>query len=178
MSHYLYYFFGCNATQNGSAFVGNFAARILKGTGLYTGSYTVPTSPFTDITNTVTLLNGAGGALFDQTGKTNLITVGNAQLSTSFKKFGTASAKFDHTGDYLKISRSSFIPIGLGDFTIECFAYFAATPVGDGQGTKSSVDGLRFVTRAVARSSEIYVTVIITVRTEITQGIIICRCTT
>ena len=133
-SPYLYYFFGCNATQNGSAFVGNFAARILKGTGLYTGSYTVPTSPFTDITNTVTLLNGAGGALFDQTGKTNLITVGNAQLSTSFKKFGTASAKFDHTGDYLKISRSSFIPIGLGDFTIECFAYFAATPVGDGQG--------------------------------------------
>jgi len=122
---YLYYFFGCNNAQTGSAFVGNFAARILKGTGLYTGSYTVPTSPFTDITNTVTLLNGAGGALFDQTGKTNAITVGNAQLDTSVKKFGTASLELDNTGDYLPLSQSSFVPLGSGDFTIECFVRFS-----------------------------------------------------
>jgi len=127
---YLYYFFGCNSTQNGSAFVGNFAARILKGTGLYTGSYTVPTSPFTDITNTVTLLNGAGGALFDQTGKNNLITVGNAQLDTSVKKFGTASAEFDGTGDYLKASTPQLSPNN-GPFTYECFVY----PKGSGYGT-------------------------------------------
>jgi hypothetical protein len=118
-----YYFFASNNTQNGSAFVGNMSVRILKGTGLYTGSYTVPTSPFTDITNTKVLLNGAGGSLFDQTGKTNLITVGNAQLDTSVKKFGTASAEFDGTGDRLVLSNKDLAPVGTQSFTIECFIY-------------------------------------------------------
>ena len=39
--------------------------------------------------------------MFDQTGKTNIDTVGNAQLDTSVKKFGTASAEFDGNGDRL-----------------------------------------------------------------------------
>tara|TARA_X000001036_G_C20638558_1_gene790198 strand:- start:482 stop:1738 length:1257 start_codon:yes stop_codon:yes gene_type:complete len=117
-----YYFFASNNYQNGSAFVGSMSARILKGTGLYTGSYTVPTSPFTDITNTKVLLNGHG-SLFDQTGKTNLITVGNAQLDTSVKKFGTASAEFDGTGDRLILSNKDLAPVGTQSFTIECFIY-------------------------------------------------------
>ncbi len=128
---YLYYFIGCNKAQTGSAFVGNMSLRILNGTGLYTGAYTVPTSPFTDVTNTKVLLNGAGGALFDQTGKTNLITVGNTQLNTSIKKFGTASAKFDETGDTATITDSLYL--GSGDFTIEGFVYFNSSPT-DGQG--------------------------------------------
>ena len=99
--------------------------RVVKGTAVYTSTFTCPTAPVGDITNTKLLANFTNAALFDQAGKTNLDTVGNAQLDTSVKKFGTASAEFDGTGDYLTIRPSSFIPLGGGNFTIECFAYFS-----------------------------------------------------
>jgi hypothetical protein len=47
---------------------------------------------------------------------------GNAQASTSQKKFGTGSAYFDGSGDYLTIPSSSDWDFGTGDFTIELWA--------------------------------------------------------
>ena len=50
------------------------------------------------------------------------ITVqGDAQLSTTEKKFGTASVLFDGTGDYLELATSSDFGFGTGDFAIEAF---------------------------------------------------------
>tara|TARA_Y100001973_G_scaffold94120_1_gene145752 strand:+ start:1043 stop:3118 length:2076 start_codon:yes stop_codon:yes gene_type:complete len=99
--------------------------RVLKGSNAYSNAstLTVPTAPLGSVTNTKLLTNFTNAAMFDQSGKTNIDTVGNAQLNTSIKKFGTASAKFDGTGDYLHIPRN-FTPIGTGDYTIELFAYF------------------------------------------------------
>ena len=108
--------------------------RVVKGTAIYSSSFTPPTAPTTDVTNTKLLANFTNAAMFDQTGKTNIDTVGNAQLDTSVKKFGTASAEFDHTGDYLTLPQSTFISFGTGDFTIECFVYHTSTPNGNGQG--------------------------------------------
>ena len=65
---------------------------------------TVPTAPLTKGSYTRLLLNGTNAAMIDQTGNTNIETIGNAQLNTSIKKFGTASAKFDETGDYLLVN--------------------------------------------------------------------------
>ena len=96
---------------------------------IYTSNFTPPTALVTPTSggssaaSTKILVNFTNAAIIDSSRKTNALTVGNAQLDTSVKKFGTASAEFDHTGDYLKISRGSFIAIGLGDFTIECFVY-------------------------------------------------------
>ena len=95
---------------------------------------TVPTAPLTKGSYTRLLLNGTNAKIIDQAGKSNIETVGNAQLSTSVKKFGTASAKFDHTGDYLTLPVESFVSLGGGDFTIECFVYHTSTPNGNGQG--------------------------------------------
>tara|TARA_B100000902_G_scaffold345036_1_gene350799 strand:- start:25 stop:1272 length:1248 start_codon:yes stop_codon:yes gene_type:complete len=92
---------------------------------------TVPTAPLTKGSYTRLLLNGTNAAMFDQTGKTNIETVGNAQLNTSIKKFGTASAKFDETGDILLVQNAPLL-YG-GDFTIEGFVYFNSSPT-DGQG--------------------------------------------
>jgi hypothetical protein len=51
---------------------------------------------------------------------TGLETVGNAQISTSVKKFGTGSMYFDGTGDYLLGNGGQ----GLGgNFTIEAWVY-------------------------------------------------------
>ena len=46
---------------------------------------------------------------------------GNAQVDTAQQKFGTGSALFDGTGDYLSIPDSNSWNLGTGDFTIEMF---------------------------------------------------------
>ena len=52
------------------------------------------------------------------------ITVqGDTQLSTTEKKFGTASVLFDGTGDYLELATSSDFGFGTGDYAIEAFVH-------------------------------------------------------
>jgi len=53
----------------------------------------------------------------------DLETVGNAQISTSVKKYGTGSLAFDGTGDRL-VSPPTYLFDLAGDFTIECWANF------------------------------------------------------
>jgi hypothetical protein len=45
--------------------------------------------------------------------------VGNAAVSTSVKKYGSASMYFDGTGDYLTVPASPNFIFGTGDFTVE-----------------------------------------------------------
>ena len=102
--------------------------RILKGTALYTSTFTPPTSPLTAITNTSLLLNFTNASIIDSTAKNDLETVGDAQVSTSVKKFGTGSLKFDGTGDYLKAPNNSNFQMGSGSFTIEMWLYTPSLP--------------------------------------------------
>jgi hypothetical protein len=71
--------------------------RVVKGTAVYTASFTPPTTPLTAITNTSLLLNYTNAAIFDNSGMGNLETVGNAQIDTSVVKYGTSSMYFDGT---------------------------------------------------------------------------------
>ena len=101
-------------------------SRIVIGSSVYNptaSTLIVPTSPLTAITNTSLLLNFTNASIIDSTAKNDLETVGDAQVSTSVKKFGTGSLKFDGTGDYLSIPSSSNLAFGTGDFTIEFWAY-------------------------------------------------------
>ena len=107
-------------------------ARILKGTALYTSAFTPPTAPLTAITNTSLLCNFTNAGIFDNTGKNNLETVGDAQIDTTTKKFGTGSMEFDGTGDYLLGPGNPDIVFGTGNFTIEYWIYFNVTNVQQG----------------------------------------------
>lgn len=62
----------------------------------------------------------------DRQGKT-VSAVGNAQLSTTQKKFGTASLYLDGTGDYANIATNPDFNFGTGDFSIETWVYPTAT---------------------------------------------------
>lgn len=115
--------------------------RIVKGTAVYTGSFTPPTAPLTAITNTSLLLSMTNGAIFDNAMMNDLETVGNAQISTSVVKFGTGSLAFDGSGDYLTVPISPNMSLGTGDFTIECWVRFVANPVGNGQGVCQLTNG-------------------------------------
>jgi hypothetical protein len=94
-------------------------SRVLVGTALYTTAFTPPTAPLTAITNTKLLLNYTNAGIFDNAMMNNLETVGNAQISTSVKKYGTGSMYFDGTGDYLLARSNDVFNFSTGDFTVE-----------------------------------------------------------
>jgi hypothetical protein len=97
--------------------------RIVKGTAVYTANFTPPTAPLTAITNTSLLLSMTNSAIFDNAMMNDLETVGNAQISTSVKKYGTGSIAFDGTGDYLQAPLIASNGLGGGDFTVEMWVY-------------------------------------------------------
>jgi hypothetical protein len=104
-----------------NAYISNM--RLVKGTAVYTSAFTPPTAPLTAITNTSLLLNYTNAGILDNAMMSDLETVGNAQISTSVKKYGTGSIAFDGSGDWLNAISSPNYGYGSGDFTIEFWAY-------------------------------------------------------
>jgi hypothetical protein len=92
--------------------------------GVGNTTYTVPTAPLTAITNTYLLLNFTNAGIIDNTGKNVLETVGNAQIDTTVKKYGTGSMEFDGNGDYLFTSPNELFTLGTENYTIEFWIYF------------------------------------------------------
>ena len=104
--------------------------RFVNGNEIYdptSTTLTIPTAPPTNITNTSLLLNFTNAGIFDNTGKNNLETVGNAQIDTTTKKYGTGSMEGDGSGDYLLLPASPNLEFGSGDFTIEFWWYPTST---------------------------------------------------
>ena len=109
--------------------------RITKGYARYTSSFTPPTYEDPIVTGTVydynypqvsLLLNGDGtngSTVFTDLSSSPkaITTYGNAQISTTTKKFGTGSMYFDGTGDWLLSNSLSSNALGAGDFTVECW---------------------------------------------------------
>ena len=103
--------------------------RILKGTARIpdnnlTDSFPIPRSPAKAIPNTVLLLNGTNGAIVDQTGRNNVITVGEAKLqrpSVGYYPNSTGAMSFDGNGDYLLIPNSASVTLGPSAWTVECW---------------------------------------------------------
>jgi hypothetical protein len=100
--------------------------RIVKGTGLYTASFTPSTTPLTSITNT-SLLTCQSNINVDNSLNNYTITRVGSPTVQAFNPFGVPtsttvntlySTYFDGTGDYLSASTSS-AQFGTGNFTIE-----------------------------------------------------------
>lgn len=102
--------------------------RIVKGTALYSGNFTVPSAPLTAVTNTKVLFKGINSNILDSTKNNDIFVVGQTQSSTVQKKNGTASILFDGTGDFLQISNGPIAGnvatnFNTGDFCIEAWIY-------------------------------------------------------
>ena len=110
----------------GQPFLGYISGfRLLIGTALYTSNFTPPTSPPTAIANTRWLVNFSNAGIIDSSMMNSLQTAGNAQISTSVKKYGNSSLFFDGTGDWLLAPNYPSITLE-GDFTIEAWIYVTA----------------------------------------------------
>ena len=117
--------------------------RVVKGTAIYTTTFTPPTAPLTAVTNTALLLGMSNAAIFDNAILNNLETVASAQISTSVFKYGTGALKFNGTTDRLSTPAKTAFNLGTGDFTIECWintASISATEYFVGQGNSSLTD--------------------------------------
>ncbi len=133
------------ASSYSTGYVSNL--RILKGTALYTGTsdIAVPTAPLTDITNTSLLLNFTNAGVVDATAKNVLETVGNAQISTTQSKWGGGSISFDGTSGTYSSGAPTTVPLGSGDFVVECWVYLNASKaqgIFDTRATNSSTTGI------------------------------------
>lgn len=107
--------------------------RLVKGTALYTSAFVPPAAPPIATANTALLLNFNDGGIVDKYGSSSAGVVrvfGDASTNTVTKKYGTASAYFDGTGDYLITASDAAYVLGTGDFTIEGWIYQTATSVG------------------------------------------------
>lgn len=118
--------------------------RVIKGTCLYTSAFTPPTAPLTAVTNTQLLLKAVNASIFDNTMMNDLETVGNVQISTSVKKYGTGSLAFDGNGDYLAGPYNPNLDFGTGDFTVELWFYFNGSVTGAGFIGSKNIDGMDF----------------------------------
>ena len=101
--------------------------RLVAGTAVYTTNFTPPTAPVTAISGTSLLLNFTNAGIFDNAAENDMETVGNAQISTSVKKYGTGSLAFDGSGDRILVPGNQNLKLGSGNFTIEMWLYVNAT---------------------------------------------------
>ena len=123
-------------TEGGTSYYNNgyvSNARIIKGTALYTGStYTVPTTPLTNIANT-SLLTLQSNRFIDNSNNNFAITRNGDVSIQAFSPFAPTAAYsaanvggsgyFDGTGDYLTVPASSAFAPGTSNFTIEAWVY-------------------------------------------------------
>jgi len=107
--------------------------RVVKGTAVYTSTFTPPTAPLTAISGTQ-LLTCQSNRFIDNSANAFTATVNGTPSVQRFNPFGTATAYstsviggsgyFDGSGDYLTGTGSSNLAFGSGDFTIELWVYF------------------------------------------------------
>ena len=131
--------FSASIFRFGSRYTDNFGmtglisnARVVKGSAVYTSSFTPTTSPLTAITNTV-FLSAQGNRFVDNSASAHTVSGVNSPAVSAFGPFLTssvysagvngASAYFDGAISELNTPDTSDFGFGTGDFTWEAWIY-------------------------------------------------------
>ena len=102
--------------------------RIVKGTAVYTTTFTPPTAPLTAITNTSLLITGTGQGMFnnstfvDQGPNALTVTATGSPVYSGLSPFGNTyagSVLYNGSTSYLSTPNNTNLQFGTGSFTIE-----------------------------------------------------------
>jgi hypothetical protein len=106
--------------------------RLVKGTAVYTTTFTPSTTPLTAITNTSLLTCQSSGFIDNSSNNFTITTTGTpsvqpwspfAPTSAYSTSVNGGSMYFNGTSDYLTVPNNAALQFGSGDFTIEFWVY-------------------------------------------------------
>jgi len=158
---------GCTAVINGAYDnngLGNTGStcylssvRWVKGTAVYTATFTPPTAPLTAITNTQLLLNFTNAGIYDAAAQNDMVTGGTTQASSTITpKWGTTSMKFNGaTTDYLYAPVNSADTFGSGNWTIEGWFNFSSVSGNQEMFSKETLNAAQAGIRCVLTTSKV-----------------------
>lgn len=110
--------------------------RFINGVALYTSNFYPGSSPISPVATigastyiSTLLLNGASGGVVDQTRTVDFETLGDAKVTQFSPYNGTYYSTYipGSTGDYVANNASNAFAFGSGDFTFECWLFFAGS---------------------------------------------------
>jgi hypothetical protein len=121
---------GFSGSHNINGYLSNF--RVVKGTALYTSTFTPPTAALTAVSNTSLLICQSNRFIDNSTNAYTLTRNGNISIQP-FSPFAPTAAYstanvggsgyFDGTDDALILPSNSALALGSGDFTVEAWVY-------------------------------------------------------
>ena len=115
--------------------------RVIKGTAVYTSTFTPPVSPVLSISGTQLLLNFDKASVLDSSSKLDVLTMGTAKVTPSLYRFSTSSMVFDGSAScFMKIPPSQLFNFGTSDFTVDLWYYKTAQAPASGR-LFQNVDG-------------------------------------
>ena len=101
--------------------------RIVKGSVVYSGNFTPPTSPVTAITNTKLLLNSTDSKIFDASQSVKRLTIGGDAIASSTQQHFSENTLYieDGDSDFVEISeeQTKKLTIYDDDYTVETWLY-------------------------------------------------------
>jgi hypothetical protein len=120
--------------------------RILKGTALYTASFTPPTAPLTAIANTQLLTCQSATIIDNSTNNFTITNNNSATVSSAITPFSASlayggtnfkkniyprvgrSVQFNGTNQYLSVANNAAFNFGTGNYTVEGWFYWTSVP--------------------------------------------------
>jgi hypothetical protein len=111
------------ASQDGSSnFKGYIGpTRFVKGTALYTGTFTPPTAPFDTSGGPSLVTNFTNAGIYDWTTRNVIETLGNVSSNTTIVKYWNGVFRLIHQLVKLEFQNHHLQQFATGDYTIECW---------------------------------------------------------